>query len=245
MFFQPNDQLDGPDSLLNFDTSWGLFDDQSSTSNMATANLIGSVLRDFQRPSWCDASTPRTQPREELVQIPRRQFEQLIHKQDIISQKLDHVIALLCQTPSAAQQPQTVVTLPPANLPEFHTPSVQQPLPPTSSPSITDSSGTESQPTAYHVPHEELFTLKNRSRSRANFAVLLLKRLFEPSELEGRNIAGVRGKEKVNPVKVSQIKEIVNSFFPTSASEEVSSWRECRRAMDEFLRRPIGRKRTQ
>ena len=81
-------------------------DDQSSTSNMATANLIGSVLRNFQRPSWCDASTPRTQSREELVQIPRRQFGQLIQKQDILSQKIDHVIALLCQTPSAAQQPQ-------------------------------------------------------------------------------------------------------------------------------------------
>jgi len=43
----------------------------------------------------------------------------------------------------------------------------------------------------FQVPHEELFQLKNLSRSRANFAVNLLKRFFEPSELQGKNIAGV------------------------------------------------------
>ena len=46
------------------------------------------------------------------------------------------------------------------------------------------------------------------SRSRANFAVLLLKRLFDPSELEGKNIAGVRGKGQVNPVKATALRRI-------------------------------------
>ena len=71
----------------------------------------------------------------------------------------------------------------------------------------------ESNIPSCQVSHEELFQLKNMSGLRANFAVLLLKWFFEPSELEGKNIAGVRGKEQVNPVKVSQIKRIVSCFF--------------------------------
>ena len=66
------------------------------------------------------------------------------------------------------------------------------------------------------MSHEELFQIKNVSRSPANFAVLLLKQFFEPSELEGKNIAGVRGKEQVNPAKVNEIKGIVSFFFSVS-----------------------------
>ena len=44
--------------------------------------------------------------------------------------------------------------------------------------------------------HKELFQLKNMARSRTNFAVLLLRKFFQPSELEERNIAGARGKGK-------------------------------------------------
>ena len=63
------------------------------------------------------------------------------------------------------------------------------------------------------VLQEELFQIKNRSRSGANIEVLLLKRLFKPSELEGKNIAGARGKEQVNTAKVSKIKRIMSIFF--------------------------------
>jgi len=123
-------------------------------------------------------------------------------------------------------------------------------MPPAPSPpeeSANQPGNTPSEPVVpvCQVPHEELFQIKNMSRSRANFAVLLLKRFFEPSELEGKNIAGARGKEQVNPVKVNEIKKIVNSFFPTAASDELSAWRECRKAMDEYLRRPSCRKRAQ
>jgi len=127
--------------------------------------------------------------------------------------------------------------------------SVPVTIPPASSP-LDDSnppehSSDEPVVPVSQVPHEELFRIKNMSRSRANFAVLLLKRLFDPSELEGKNIAGVRGKEQVNPAKVSEIKRMVNSFFPSAACDELSAWRECRKAMDEYLCRPSCRKRTQ
>ena len=51
----------------------------------------------------------------------------------------------------------------------------------------------ESAIPACQVSHEELFQIKNMSRSWVNFAVQLLKQFFEPSELEGKNIAGVQG----------------------------------------------------
>ena len=96
----------------------------------------------------------------------------------------------------------------------------------------------ESAIPACQVSHEELFQIKNMSRSRANFAVQLLKWFFKPSELEGKNIAGVRGKEQVNPAKVNEIKRIVSSFYPSAACNKLSVWGECRKAMDEYLRRP-------
>ena len=37
---------------------------------------------------------------------------------------------------------------------------------------------------------EKLIILKTNAKSRANFAVLLLKELFDQKELEGKNIAG-------------------------------------------------------
>ena len=89
---------------------------------------------------------------------------------------------------------------------------VPRTMPPASSP-LDGKSLPENPPNEPVIPHEELFQIKNRSRSRANFAVLLLKRLFEPSELEGKNVAGARGKEQLNAAKVSEIKRIVNSFF--------------------------------
>ena len=60
------------------------------------------------------------------------------------------------------------------------------------------------------------------------------------SELEGHNIAGARGKGQVNTVKVNKIKKNINSFYPAPACEEASQseWRDCRKAMDEFLCEP-------
>ena len=193
-------------------------------------------------------STPLSSERETLTTIARRQV-QVLHKQEALSHKLDHIISLLSR-PVANNVPPVV---PPAVRPQADPPiqgPVQCTLPPTSSP-LDESNPPENTedepliPVVCQVPHEELFQLKNMSRSRANFAVLLLKRLFDPSELEGKNIAGVRGKGQVNPVKVSEIKRIVNSFFPSSACDELSAWRECRKAMDEYVRRPSCRKRAQ
>jgi len=239
------------------DTSWGLFEETES-SNIATASLIGSVLRDLERPSWNEVSTPRSTEHEELAAIARRQ-EQVLLKQETLSKKLNLIISLL-SVPVANQK--AVINLPPSipSIPQPNPPPNQESvlcsMPPASSSLLVDlvDESPESSPgntseepvtAVFQVPHEELFQLKNMSRSRANFAVNLLKRFFESSELQGKNIAGVRGKEQVNLAKVSEIKRIVNSFFPSTACGELSAWRECRKAMDEYLRRPSCRKRAQ
>ena len=76
LFFQPFEVTDDNDSLLNFDTSWGLFEETTS-SNIPTASLIGSVLQDLERPSWNEVSTPRSTEREALTTIARRQVQVL------------------------------------------------------------------------------------------------------------------------------------------------------------------------
>ena len=68
---------------------------------------------------------------------------------------------------------------------------------------------------------EKLIILKTNAKSRANFVVLLLKELFDPKELEGKNIAGVRGKEMVNPEMIDIIKYVVQRFYPVPVADVV------------------------
>ena len=124
-FFQPFEVTDDNESLLNFDTSWGLFEETMS-SNIATMSLIGSVLRDLERPSWNEVSTPQsTQP--EALTIARRQV-QVLQNQESLSKKLDHIISLL-SVPVANRQaaihvPPSQPAVIPANLPP-----IQEPVP--------------------------------------------------------------------------------------------------------------------
>jgi len=190
------------------DTSWGLFEETES-SNIATASLIGSALRDLERPSWNEVSTPRSTEHEELAAIARRQ-EQVLLKQETLSKKLNLIISLL-SVPVANQK--AVINLPPSipSIPQPNPPPNQESvlcsMPPASSSLLVDlvhespessPGNTSEEPVTpvFQVPHEELFQLKYMSRSRANFAVNLLKRFFESSELQGKNIAVFEEKNK-------------------------------------------------
>ena len=102
---------------------------------------------------------------------------------------------------------------------------------------------TEEESRHHNLSSEKLFSLKQKSRSRSNFAILLLRELFEDNELERTNLMGVRGKGRVDPERITTIRTIVNRFYPVAAAEEASSWRCCHKAMDEFLRRPIWRRK--
>ena len=84
---------------------------------------------------------------------------------------------------------------------------------------------------------ETLLLIRAQASSSKNFAVKLLRNMFKTCELRGRNICGVRGKEPVDPVRVAKIKQYIQRFYPGSPYEQENIWRDCRKAMDSFLRK--------
>ena len=146
------------------------------SSNIATANLIGSVPQDLEQPIWNKESTPQSIPwstqGEELTVITRRQV-QVLRNQDSLSRKLDHVISLLSM-PVANQNP--VIQVPHAvrsqvnPQPSANPQPVTCTMPPAPSPpeqSANRPGNVPSEPfiPVHQVPHKELFQIKNMSRS--------------------------------------------------------------------------------
>lgn len=89
----------------------------------------------------------------------------------------------------------------------------------------------------FPLSQEYLIRLKAKSNSTMNFSVHLLRELFTLEELEGKNISGSRGKDKVDPKRVEIIKKTVFNTYGTTPSDAEMVWRGCRKAMDTFMRR--------
>ena len=89
----------------------------------------------------------------------------------------------------------------------------------------------------FPISRDNLIALQVKSNSTMNFAVRLLRELFTPDELYGRNISGVRGKDQVDPTRVEMIKDILFKIYRTSPADKELLWRYCRKAMDSFLRK--------
>ena len=87
------------------------------------------------------------------------------------------------------------------------------------------------------LTNDTIVQLRHQASSASSFAVKLVKQMFEASELIGRNISGVRGKKQLDIAKVNKIKEIVHQFYPVPAAEALETWRNCRKAIDSFLRK--------
>ena len=69
-----------------------------------------------------------------------------------------------------------------------------------------------------------------------NFAVQLVWDFFSPQELDGQIVRGIRNKLSLDPDKIRKIKEITYRFCPSLAAQQDLLWRECRKAIDGFLR---------
>lgn len=89
-----------------------------------------------------------------------------------------------------------------------------------------------------YITQEELAQIKCKSCSIGNFAVQLLRHIFDHSELENRNCTGTRGKEPVDPDRLRFVKETVYDVYAISADDKINTWKHCIRAIDEYLRRP-------
>ena len=94
------------------------------------------------------------------------------------------------------------------------------------------------QPLNQLIPRDELIQMRVKSCSVGNFAVHVLRRVCTQSELENRNCSGSRGKEAVDQKRLRYVKDTVFSLYAVPAAEKINTWRQCVRAIDEFLRRP-------
>ncbi|KAJ7380671.1 hypothetical protein OS493_007037 [Desmophyllum pertusum] len=167
------------------------------------------------------AMNASSQSSTELDAILRNQ-EALLCNQQRLEQKLDQILAFASLLSLAIH---TLTTASPVI-----------PVQPTTSASAliavpfalsSPAAGDQPQSDEEGLSTDNLFQLSKKARSRANFAVQLLKELFEPSELEGRNIAGTHGKERVDPEKIEQIKTEVHKYYPVATADIDSRWQDC------------------
>lgn len=99
-------------------------------------------------------------------------------------------------------------------------------------------SNIQSESDSRTVDNDTIILLKARANnSHTNFAVQLVRHMFHTSEIIGRNVNGVRGKLQVDPVRINKIMELVHQNFPAAVAERDVMWRNCRKAIDSYLRK--------
>ena len=147
----------------------------------------------------------------------------LAEQQQQTQERLHTLIAVLSGSPEPPNVPTFTSPIPVSTVPPVRTLSVPDPVCPTESPSQS-------------ADDDVLFQLRSRSTSGRNFDAQLLRHMFRPSKLEGRNVRGVGGKLPVNTEKIIKIKDIVFRFFPASLSQQELLWRDCQIAIGTYLR---------
>ena len=185
-----------------------------------------SPVRPVQRSLF--ATLPDNQPEilGYLKEISECQ-KQLAEQQRQTQERLDALIAVLSghpEQPNVEVLPTCTSSVTPVTPVAPVTPDT--PLPTLSVPDLDSLSAED----------DVMFQLRSKSTSEKNFSVHLLRHMFTPSELEGRNVRGVGGKLPLNPEKIFKIKEILFRFFPASLSQQELLWRDCRKAIDAYLR---------
>ncbi len=82
---------------------------------------------------------------------------------------------------------------------------------------------------------------KNQA-NRSGFCRRLVRAIFrDPLELVGKNVNGVGGKGKIDPLRVAWIRKVVLEKFPTNSGEsELNVWKNCIITID-GLKRSVER----
>ena len=82
------------------------------------------------------------------------------------------------------------------------------------------------------ISQEELFAVRSKASSVRNFALQLIRALFNPEELQGtKKVRGVGGKQPLNPEKLQVIKNTICKYYPAPPDGRDSHWIECRIAV--------------
>ena len=93
---------------------------------------------------------------------------------------------------------------------------------------------------------EEIKFIKAKSCSRRNFAVGLVRKLFDEETRKRCNMHGKLGKMKLNPVLMEYITSLCFQFYPLEESQkEKVEWGKCVVAVDETNRRLKNKPRKQ
>lgn len=95
------------------------------------------------------------------------------------------------------------------------------------------------QPLQTETVTAEIITVaKAKSNSRTNFAVNLVRNVFDERTRAKSNIAGVCNKEKLDTNKIEEIRRITFHLYPLQYGEsELVAWKKCHVAIDESCRR--------
>lgn len=88
---------------------------------------------------------------------------------------------------------------------------------------------------------EEVRRVALSSLSPTNFAVKLLKVLYNEAERTKKNCAGLRGKDPLSPNRLEFIKaQTLLRFPPAVGSSEALVWKSCTKMIDTYLRKNDG-----
>ena len=102
----------------------------------------------------------------------------------------------------------------------------------TEMPDMTDASYLDDK-----IPSTEcLVLLRSKVSSERNFGVQVVCHLFKPHKLDGRNVYRVNGKLPLDKAKLEKVRELVLKYYPLPLACKESQWRDCRKAIDTYLR---------
>ena len=85
------------------------------------------------------------------------------------------------------------------------------------------------------IPAGQLTYIYTKSKTRRNFAALLVKRLFDVETLLKSNVSG-RGKEQLDPEIIKYVKAKAFEYYECSQPEVKKEWAKCIIAIDEKSR---------
>ena len=165
---------------------------QRVNSTFETANLFGSILRSLRsEPGEITHASSFTNSADTQLELVVRNQETIMQNQHQLEYKLHKIISLLTpahpvpdtftSSPIVPAQPQTISVL----------------SAPTRSASISDQQLNATN--VRKLSYDQLCQMSKSTRSRSNFTALLLRELFQPTELQGKNIARARRKDQVDP----------------------------------------------
>ena len=99
-------------------------------------------------------------------------------------------------------------------------------------------------PSFFELTTEQIRRIKEASSSRKNFAAKLVHEIFPQEVLTSSNVNGRKGKSKLDPEKMSTVRQIVYTYWPLKpgACEEKDWASKCTKAIDEAGRR-LNRKK--